>query len=32
MAVTKADIQRVAKKYLTDAARSVTTYTVPTNN
>jgi predicted Zn-dependent peptidase len=32
MAVTKQDIQRVAKKYLTDGARSVTTYTVPTNN
>ncbi|HYM20222.1 MAG TPA: pitrilysin family protein [Candidatus Kapabacteria bacterium] len=31
MAVTKQDIQRVAKKYLTNSARSVITYTVPTN-
>jgi zinc protease len=30
-AVTKADIQRVAKKYLTQNARNVITYTVPTN-
>lgn len=31
MAVTKADIQRVAKKYLTAHGRSVITYTVPSN-
>ncbi|MEP7235908.1 MAG: insulinase family protein, partial [Ignavibacteriota bacterium] len=29
LAVTKADIQRVAKKYLTVNARSVVVYTVP---